>query len=215
MTIIKNAVLLPIQRLIGKASIPIPVVLDDASISLVLPIVPDIARRSLSSLPTGGWFQGILENVHSAADDEFSSIDPYAAGVDAVAPYPASISDDFDVWLAGVGGARSSGAGGLTGALLGINPVNHQQGWGRDDAGAPVTGSPMFRIAFFDGLETAAVSSQDPFKTPQGEVWVPVGLRIARGATLTFQSTSAAAAEFQAIFLIGLFPAGLGQDVVA
>jgi len=42
-----------------------------------------------------------------------------------------------------------------------------------------------------------------------------VNIRIPRGATLAFHSTSAAAAEFQMAFLLGLFPAALGQDVVA
>jgi len=214
MAIIKNAILSPIQRLIGMAPSPSPTVLDDDSVSLTMPIVPHIARRSLVGKPNGGWFEGVLENVHSGADDEQSSINPYAAGLDAVPPYPMAINDNFDIWLIAVMGRRSSGAGGLTGAIMTIDPPTHSQGWGRDDVGAPVVGSPPMRVAFFDGVEeTVAGITPSPMITEQGLLLQPINLRIPHDALLTFHSTSAAAAEFQAIFLVGLFPAGLGQDI--
>jgi len=215
MAIIKNAILLPIQRLIGIAPSGSPTVLDDDSVSLTFPVIPHIARRSLSSLPTGGYFVGILENVHSGADDESSSIDPYNAGVDAVAPYPAMISSDFDLWLIGITGRRSSGAGGLTGAIGSFTTPLHAQGWGRDDSGAPLITSGRIMVAQFDGISTlAAAFSTPPMITEQGILYQPIGIRLIRGCTIGFHSTSAAAAEFQMFFLLGLYPAGLGQDVV-
>jgi len=214
MAIIKNAILSPLGRLIGIAPAPQTTVLDDDSVSLVLPIVPDIARRSLGGA-TGGWFQGLLENVHSGADDEVSQIDPYIPGASAVAPYPGNVNADFDVWLLGVNGRRSSGSGDLTGGVVSLNPGAHLQGWGEDDVGDPVVSAPSMRLAFFDGVETQAAGiGSPPLKNPQGLLHINLNLRIPRGGTLSFHSTSAAAAEFQMFFILGLFPAALGQDVV-
>jgi len=215
MALIKNAILLPIQRLIGIAPSGSPTVLDDDSVSLTFPVIPDIARRSLSSLPTGGYFMGILENVHSGADDEASSIDPYNAGVDAVPPYPAMVSSEFDLWLLGISGRRSSGAGGLTGAIGSFTTPQHVQGWGRDDVGAPLVTNGRIMVAQFDGISTIVNAfTTPPMITEQGILYQPVGIRMVRGCTIGFHSTSAAAAEFQMFFMLGLFPAGLGQDVV-
>jgi len=214
MAIIKNALLLPIQRLIGIAPSGSPTVLDDDSVSLTFPVIPDIARRSLSSLPTGGYFVGILENIHSGADDESSTIDPYSARADAVAPYPADINAEFDLWLLTVSGRRSSGAGGLTSGLASMTTPIHVQGWGRDDSGSSLIENPRIMWAEFDAISTLSAFSQEPMITEAGEILVKVGMRIPRGALISFHSTSAAAAEFQMIYTLGLFPAGLGQDVI-
>jgi len=215
MTIVKNPLLGSLQTLIGISPAPVPLVLDESNISLVLPIVPDIARRSQQIGPLGGWFQGVLENVHSGADGEASNMDPYNPGASAVGAYPPVIPDGYDVWLMAVGGERSSGSGGLTGALMSMNPAPAAQGWGQDDQAAPVIATPRFYVARFDALsETVTVVANDPMITEAGETFVHVGLRIPRGGFIGFHSESAAAAEFQAIFIMGLFPAGLGQDVL-
>jgi len=214
MSVIKNPILLPLQSIIGITPTPKPVVVDDENVSLVLPI-GDIIRRARANGPTGGWFEGVLENVHSGADDESSSIDPYNAGADAVPPYPRTVDPAFDIWLLGVSGQEQAAGNGLTMAIMGVNPPNHSQGWGRDDAGDPVVASPTIRIARFDGLDTATGITGPPMITEQGLVYQPVNMRLPRGCTITFESTSAGISVFRAIFLMGLFPAGLGQDVVA
>ena len=213
MSLIKNPVLSTLQRMIGISPRPSPIVLDDENVQLVLPIVPEVTRRSLSGNESG-WFIGILENEHSGADAELSFINPYSPGDDAVPPYPREVEDDFDVWLLGISGIRSAATGDLTGAIMDINPAARSQGWGRNDLGASIVDSTSIRLAFFSGLETTTdVVTADPMITPGGLLFVPTNLRIPRGGTLGFNSRSAAAATFQAIFLLGLFPAGLGQDV--
>jgi len=214
MTVIKNAILSPIQGLVGSPGVGTPTVLDDDSISMTLPILPDIARRSLAIGIGQGWFQGLLENVHGAADDEVSTIDPYNPGDDRIAPYPAVVEPGSDVWILGVSGIRSSGAGGLTGGTMGFSVPDTVQGWGRDDQGVLVAETPRFIFAQFDNISTLSAGlSQPPMQTEQGLIYQPVGVRVPRGGIISFHSTSAAAAEFQAIFLIGLFPSALGQDV--
>jgi len=187
--------------------------LDDANISQVVTINELVRRATIEQVPCG-WWQGVLENVHSGADTESSSIDPYAPGADSFAPFPLSVPESFDIWLCGVSGSRSSGAGGLTSGVASINPADSTQAWGRDDAGAPITATgPRMVVAIFDNIVATSLS-QDPMETQQGETFVKVGIRMPRGTAISFHSTSAAAAEFQMHFLLAVHPAGMGQDVV-
>jgi len=216
MGFIKNAILTPLQTLIGVAPAPQPVVVDLNNISLTMPVFPHVARRALSSAATGGWFVAVMENVHSVADDEASFINPYLAGSAALAPYPAAVRPGFDIWLLGINGQRSSGAGGLTGAALSINTTPGQEAFAIDDAGAPVAASgPRVVLAQFDSISTLTAGIVPPMVTEQGLTYQPANIRIPRGGVFNFHSTSAAAAEFQMILTLGLFPAGLGQDVAA
>jgi len=189
--------------------------LDDKGITLVSEVSAIMRRGDTYGVLTG-WYQGTLENVHSGADDEVSSIDPYAPGASAVAPYPANVPEGFDIWLLGVGGRRSSGSGGLTAGAASVNPDAVTAGWGQDDGGAALGAiAPRIIVAQFDGLSTInAGFSLPPMITEQGLTYQPVGMRVPRGALMDFHSTAAAAAEFQMSFVIGLYPEGLGQDVV-
>jgi len=221
MALIKNAVLKPLQQLLGIAPGTQPTDVDLGNVSLTLPITDSIVRRSSQLvIPHGGWFQGILENVHSAADDEISAMPVYSPpAADVVAPFPSPVGPEWDVWLIGVSGRRSSGSGGLTGATASITPSSaspFQQAWGRDDSAAPVVGTARMVLAQFDAISTitaALTAADDPMITEQGLTYQPINMRLPRGCTLAFHSTSAAAAEFQMMFILGLFSAGLGQDV--
>jgi len=189
--------------------------LEDDRLIQTLDLTPFVRRgRTVGNLT--GWYQGILVNVHSAADGEVSSIDPYSPGASANAPYPGAVPRGWDVWLLGVSGIRSAGAGGLTSAWASINPILSQVGWSQDDAGAPVGAiSPRFQLARFTGLDTTqSASGQDAMTTAQGETFVKTTIRIPRGMNIEFFSESAAAATFQMLYVMGLFPEGLGQDVL-
>jgi len=217
MTVVKNPILALLQNMIGITPAPLPLVLDDSNISLVLPIIPEITRRGQTIGNLTGWFQGILENVHSGADNEISTIDPYSAGADAVEPFPVEIQPGFDLWVLGAQLSVSSGTPALVGAIFSLNLEGRQQGFGRDDVGAPVVGNVPLTLAAWDGTFTAAAYADgDPCTlTGSDEVFKYLALRIPRGANLRLHTTSGAAGEFQLSLLMGLFPAGLGQDVVA
>lgn len=213
MAVVKNPIISTLGNMIGLSPTPSPLILDETNLSLVLPVVPDVARRSGAGIEAG-WFVGLLENVHSAADSESSFIDPYNPGANSIAPYPEIVPIGYDVWLIGVSGTRSAGSGGLTGAIFVLNPGDTSQGWGQDDAGAAVVGTPSIRLALFDSIsELVQAVATDPMITEQGATYVPIGIRIPRNSLLGFETEAAAAAEFQGQFLLGLFPAGLGQDV--
>jgi len=211
MAIVKNPIILPLQGLIGLAPTPTPLVLDDENISLVLPLVPDITRRSQAPAGTG-WFLGIMENVHSAGDDESSAMDPYVPGDAAIPPYPNPVPAGFDIWLAGVSLIRNSGTGGLTIGTMLVNVDDPSQGLGIDDAGAVVVSTLFQCVATFDNI-VATQRGADPGETQAGLTYQPIKLRQPRGVSWTFDTTSAAAAEFQLQIVFGLFPEGLGQDV--
>lgn len=215
MSFVKNPILLPLQKLVGISPTPQPVVLDDTNISLTMPLVPDITRRSRTHGPTGGMYSGILRNVHAGADDESSTIDPYAPGADAVAPYPTSVDEGFDVWLLGLCGQMSQGSGDLiTAGFASISVPDHMQGFGREDDGTPLALSPSFNVALFTGIDGTGSGNPPLTLAGSGQVWIELGIRLARGQRITWKTTSSAAADFDLQMLIGLFPAGLGQDIV-
>jgi len=198
---------IPTSQMAGATNI------DDGDVSQVVE-VNEFVRRSTVLGISCGWWQGVLENVHTAGDTENSFIDVYAPGADANAPFPGAVPEGIDIWLCGVSGARSSGAGGLTSGVASINPAASTQAWGRDDAGAPLGAiGPRMVVAVFDNIVATSLS-QDPMETQQGLTYVPVGIRLPRGSSLDFRSTAAAAAEFQMHFLLAVHPEGMGQDVV-
>lgn len=218
MSIIHSRMLGLIQKLIGGGSGSLVTVLDDDSVTQVLPVIPEIARRSLTIGNIGGWFLAVLENVHTSDDFEQSSIPVYTPAAAAVIPpYPLVVPDDQDIWLIGASLIRTTGAGSLAAGVLAINPPSISQGLGIDDAGATVIGTPMMSLAHFNGLNTVLGSVNAFGITAGGDPYVPIGLRLPRFTTLVFNSESGGAAtcEFQMIAIMALFPAGLGQDVVA
>jgi len=217
-SLVKNALLASLQNLVGITPIGAPVVLDDGNISLTLPLVPDIARRSQASGPSG-WYQGRLQNVHSAADAEVSTIDPYNPGASALGSYPPAVVAGFDVWLVGCSLVQSSGVAGITEGTVTLELSGagaNLTGWGQDDAGSVVTGFSQFNVArFSDIIATITAGGSDFGVTPSGDPMVYPKLRIPRGGRIRFRSESPAAATYLAVLLLGLFPEGLGQDIVA
>ena len=187
-------------------------IIDTDSVTQVLDIAP-VARRSLALPGTDGIFYCYFENVHGAADDESSTIDPYAPGDAAVAPYPGTVPRDLDFWVLQCSGRRTAGAGGLTSAAFVVVPsgTGIQQGWGIDDLGAAVTSVFVTVAARFDTIEN--VGGLFAFATEEGNTVVHINRRIPRGSNLSFHSTSGGAAEFQMILTCALLPLGLGQDV--
>jgi len=218
MAIIRNSLLRLVEQLIGGGygGNSIGTTLDDETVVQTLPLVPEVARRSLTIGNVGGWFLAVLENVHSAGDFEQSSINVYEPEAAArVPPYPATVLDAFDVWLIGCSLIRSAGAGGLNYGRCGINPSVESQGLGIDDAGAALVTTPIMGLARFDAIDASLTGVAGDGITEQGLNYQPINLRLPRRTTLVFSSESASAATFQLLCIMGLFPAGMGQDVSA
>lgn len=213
LSLIQKLYSLPSAQILGVTD------LDTDSVSQTLPIIPNILRRSDNIIGNnqGGWLQGVMENVHSGADDEVSTYRPYdgtAAGsttlVGAAAGFPAPIPSGWDLWILGCSLERTSGAGTVVGLLaLNGNPL----GWGIDDAGAAVTDTPLFNLARFTSIVADAAALAYGIGA-DGQPWQPVNLRLPGQIALEFHTTSSAAVTVQLAILMGLFPEAMGQDVV-
>jgi len=206
---------LPSSSLTGLTTI------DDGNVSQVIDIGAAILRRGLTPVASTGLFIAIMENVHSGADSETTTVDPYSVGTLAVGGYPAAVDAQLtDVWISDVMCIRTSGAGELNSAQLRLNtvggPVN-PQGWGVDDSGAFIAGTdgPVLAMWIGNAVSTGGGSQVNFPEAGTGKASaIQVNRRIRPGESMVFSSASTAAADFQLVFTIGLFPAGLGQDIL-
>jgi len=186
--------------------------LDDGNVSQVLELF-QLVRRSRTPGFTGGSFHGVLENVHGAANNVTSIINPYAPGAAARSPWPTAVPAGYDVWVLTSALGRSAGAGDLSGGLLVMAPATAQLGWGVNQAGDPVTVADNMPLTLWTGLNATAAGNAAVGVTGDGSVRVALLQRIRRGTSLRLHTTSDAAATFRCYMKIGLFPEALGQDV--
>lgn len=212
---IDSDALVLVNRALGIAGVlPSTTLLDDGNVSQILSL-NDIIRRGRTIGVTKGWYYGVLENAHAGAGADESSIDPYAPGVAAVDPYPAVVDANTDVWLIGATIKRSGGAGDIDGAMLFIDPPAVQQAWGVDESGTPVTPSAQICVARWTEIDASLAAGGTTGISGDGSSYVRVNLRLARPTSIRFATDADAAATFRCIMVLGLFPAGLGQDVGA
>jgi len=218
---VDSGALLEVNRLLGIAGSRTgaqKTELEDGALVQVLD-VDKIIRRSRTPAQSTGLFVCVLENVHAAADDEASQIDPYNPGADAsdIGGYPAVVRQGFDVWLVGCAVQRDALAGDLLGGQVEIITGGEGRflGWGRDDGGLPVASTQGIPVTQFGALNTGAAGGQAwGAEIGTGLLASRVKMRIRRGMLIRFLSTSSAAATFQLLMIIGLFPGGLEQDIV-
>jgi len=189
------------------------------NVQQVINVVPEVLRRSDNVIGNnqGGWFQGTMQNVHSGADAELSTYVPYkmtvAGGttvVGAAPGFPAPIPEGWDVWLIGCSLERTAGAGSVV-ALLSLN--DNPLGWGIDDSGAAVTGSPLISLVRFTSIVND-VGGYGYGIGADGMAFQRVGIRLPPKIDFEFRTNSTAAATVQLSIVMGLFPEGMGQDIL-
>lgn len=219
---IDSSALLLANRILGLAGGQSPsgiTELDDGWVNQVLNI-NDIVRRSRTQIGTGGWFHALLENVHGAgASTLTSTIDPYNVSVGlANPPYPPDIPNpgDFDAWILGASLEMTAGtATNFTDGMLAVVSPASNLAYSIDDQGAPSTriaaGQEM-QLGRWDVLELIAGNTVG--LTEQGSPWIGSNLRMRPGCSIQLRSGASNAVTVNAIVLVGLLPAGLGQDIV-
>ena len=175
--------------------------------------ITNVVRRSRTPGNTSGWFFGTLRNEHAGAGTLTSVIDPYTPTGHFVAPYPAVITRDFDVWVLTASIVSNGAAGALMdGAALFVDPLAVDQGWGVDDMTNDAFGNDPYAIARWTGLDISQTG--DPYGIAgDGGAMVKIGLRVRRGQQLRFRSDANAAANFNCVIGLGLFAEGIGQDI--
>jgi len=187
--------------------------LEDGSIVQVIDVAP-IVRRSRTLGGSTGIHYGILQNEHAASGALTATIDPYRPDGNRVAPYPLFVTRQLalDVWLLGASVLRQSGVAALNGATLTMTMAAELQAWGENDDGTQELSTGFLTLGIWDSFSTAP--TVDTGLTEQGASWLPINMRVPRGAALAFTSDLDAAGDVHCQMLIGLFPTSLGQDAV-
>jgi len=171
--------------------------------------VGSAVRRGRADVATGGWFYGILEMVHAGSGTLTAEIDPYSPGLGVVGSYPLRVPNDFDVWIESYSIIQDSGVAAMSYGAARIAPAARAQGWGLDDSGAIEISPTIFGLGLFDSLDAQGFGL-----TEGGEQLVKLGVRVPRGSTLSARTTVDGVTTLHAVFMLGLFPIGMGSDVV-
>lgn len=191
--------------------------LADGVVDQSLDIVP-IARRGRTLGQSEGLFTAIISNIHAGAGTLTTLVDPYAPGATiAIAPFPAIVPAQFDVWLLSCTLRRESGVATVN-ASLSFQPGARNQGWGVTDMGVAVVQQDPQAIAGWDTL----ISTNTVFGKQAGisGPLMVTNMRLSRGTAafpgmLRFVSVAAGGAgTFNCSLNFGLFPVSLGQDGV-
>ena len=172
--------------------------------------ISGIVRSSASIGPVSGWFLGVLENAHAGAGALVTAINPYNPGVAySTQMFPSLVPDGWDIWCHGASMRRSAGTGSLTTGFLAVN--GDPQGWGKDNSGGAVTSTPESVVCHWNSVDPAIPA---PGLTDAGDPYVSVRMRIPRNSDFEYRTTAAgASATFRVAIVLGLFPAGIGQDL--
>lgn len=175
--------------------------------------VGGLGRRGRSRFFSEGWFGAALETTHAVADTQTLEANPYKTGAPYVkAPYSSPIPDDMELWLLGAGLVRTAGAGGLTGAVLRMR-LQEMPGWGYD--GSAIVAPVNLTVAAWDGLFSVASYADIGTEIGTGKLYTWIGIRLPRDRSLFFASESGGAATFRCGMIFGMFPRGMGQDILA
>lgn len=214
MAIVKGEQLTLVQRLYRFATQGLSGIteVDTDHVSQVLPIVPEILRRSMTVTSSQGVGVALFKNEHAGAGQLTTTINPYTTdNVGNGYPSPVDFTRN-DVWIIGASVDRTAGAGTLDAALLEIQFSSDQGFFGEHDDGSSKVGGADMPVARWDSIDTT--TNRGNALTEQGQPYVPINLRLARGTVIAFISDVAgASADIQCNLIVGLFPQGMGQDI--
>lgn len=180
--------------------------------------VGPLIRLSRTPAESGGIFYAIIRHVHGAAGDLETGVAPYDLETPgAIGAYADPMTRGFDVWLISACVRRVSGAGTLTVAQLGVSYFSGTQGWGVDDSGVAVVVADIQALATWETLISTPPRAYGLLSGGNGTMVYPK-LRLQRNPSTRIQfisTVAAAAATLDLQLVLGVFPEGLGQDVVA
>jgi len=177
--------------------------------------VNEIARRGRTLADVQGLFFPTLRNLNTAAETITNAIDPYNVGTTvAVAPYPAAVPAQFDLYLLGASIRHATGTvSGFTLGTLSLTVGTFSAGWGQSDNGSQILVSQAIRLAVWNAMANDGTNfgilatNRGPHQRS--------GIRLPRGGggtTLTFATVSSVTVGVDCQMIIGMFPVALGQD---
>lgn len=202
-----------LTRALGLTGAGSPITeLADGVVDQALDVSP-IVRRGRTLAGTEGNVIFRLRNGHTGATSTTTTINPFALAAGQIAPYPANLPLQFDLWLLSASLRRTSGTGTLSGALF-INLPAAIIGVSVQGASALAAGITSHALAHWDAI----VSENIDFGiTDTGGPWVKIGMRLARSITtqIVFATTSSATSSYDLLLNMGVFPISLGQDGIS
>ncbi len=206
-----------LDRALGLAGAPQQqTFLEDGSVVQAI----DIARlASRARAPGQGWFANLSENAHGAGASNLSTtIDPYAPITTITrSAFPQTIPADLDVWLHWAGVVLVGTAANFTEGSLLIAPGLTNTG-DLTGAGGP-TAILSLPIARWDAVGNSAMATLTGINSWEGsggggQSGVRLGIRLARGSTLLWQSRAGGAIDANLVYVTSLNPTGLPSDVL-
>lgn len=170
-------------------------------------------RRGLTPAGSLGIFTATILNTHIGSDTITTDIDPYAPATTFVGNgYPPVIESELDVWLLAAHARNITGSGDFGGGFLGVRTDPNGMGW-RNEATATV----MDQLYATFNQEAGAGNANVLRMSTSGAVFIRGPIRIRRGLSqITFETVKSGvgAGSYKAFLTLGVFPAGMGQDVV-
>jgi len=186
--------------------------LDDGNLTQVID-VNQIVRRSQAPIGSSGIFTAVIEHVHLASGALTATLQPYTA-LNVVPPFPTPIPQNLDFWIYGAALSMLSGtATFLDNAQLITTTTAGTLGLSVKNAGGPAAETDL---EFIHGQWTSfdATGPNTAGITAQGHTYIPVNMRLRRGSGVRLRSTVSDVTTIFMTIYCGLFPEGLGQDVV-
>lgn len=187
--------------------------LADGVVDQVLEVTP-IVRRSRTQGITTGIYTAVMRTDHTDAETVQAQLNPYRVpAINLTPPWPSPIPSSFDLWLLSAGVRRNAG-GGTVSATLSVDYANSSQGFGINDGGTAAQSTLPHRLAFWDAVITDVTVFAILAGSEQPNA--QIGLRLQQGifTELVFRATSTLTSQWDCQLLLGIFPVGLGQDVL-
>jgi hypothetical protein len=206
----------PLRQSLGLIGVGAQVTeVTDGVAELGIDVTP-LIRRGQTLAASEGVFPFVFQNDHAAANNTLQTlVDPYApaATITRGAGYPAILPPGYDVWVLWAYLLTSVNVGNFAGAQLGVEYSTLSTGLLSGAAPA------AYRIPLILSDTEDAVSTIGTFLAENGSGLLSkrLGVRVPRGARILFESRtagSAVATSYAAVGLLGIFPAGLGQDAI-
>lgn len=180
----------------------------DGIVEQVLDIAP-LIRRGRTTNQSSGLFSAIMANVHAGAGTLDLAIDPYNFVPNARSGWPQPVPPGFDVWLLRAGAFQLAAAA-VVDAMLYVAYPELQVAYGAYATYGSAQVIQAYNTAALGAVTVYGTSYLRALGT--GVIGNRIQTRLPRGSTLGWQSNAGGIGTAAMFLVLGLFPAGLGQD---
>jgi len=173
----------------------------------VLDVAPFI-RRGRTFAGSSGLFGGRITNTHAGAGALLTTVDPYAVTAPG-SGYPSPVPPGYDVWLLS---SWASAVIGVQSATLASRLTISHPATNLAFGSAGGVGQLVRLFLGESAISATLAFLRESAGSVQPSTYPVAGWRIPRGSTIVWATNAAIAGDLIVELLIGLFPAGMGQD---